>query len=77
VSLFQENDRGEGAGSQHQNQPLQIIASEPAREMQNQDHNCDCVKGVKPHNCLRLIRRLPLRINNVLNSDNNTSEPPK
>jgi hypothetical protein len=45
--LFQENYGRENGDSQHEHQPFKIVALEPARKMQNQNDDCESVKGVE------------------------------
>ena len=47
AGLFEEKDGRENGHGEHQNQPLEIVAFEPAREMQDQNDNCDYVKCVE------------------------------
>jgi hypothetical protein len=47
--LLQEDDRRENGDGKDQHDPFNVIALEPASEMQNQNYDCDGVKGVKKH----------------------------
>ncbi|MEO7728309.1 MAG: hypothetical protein ABIS45_13730 [Burkholderiales bacterium] len=47
MNLLQEDNGREDGNSQDKHEPLKIVALEPAGEVQNQNDDCDDVKGVK------------------------------
>ena len=47
MQLLEENDRWKHGDGQHQHDPLKIVALEPTCKVQNQNYDCDCVKGIK------------------------------
>jgi hypothetical protein len=49
AGLLEENHCGKGGNGENQHKPFEIIALEPAGEMQNQYYDCDHVKAVKSH----------------------------
>jgi hypothetical protein len=52
-SLFQKDNGGKGRRGEHQNEPLKSIATQKAGEVQDQNHDCNCVKTVKSHGVSR------------------------
>lgn len=64
--LLQENNGGKRCNSQHQHQPLKVIALQPAGEVQYKYDKRNSVKGVESHQLSPLCVHLSASINQIV-----------
>jgi hypothetical protein len=49
AALLEEDHCGKGGDRENEHKPFEIVALEPAGEMQNEYYDCDHVEAVKSH----------------------------